>query len=298
MPDRITVLLKINGELYKALSILFSSRDASFFVYDHFKDEKGSRGVFPSVHLLKSKGDVMPAPGEPEVVEDGSQVKVSFHPNRVYLKSRGEKSEEKHLWDEAKPQPFNKKGYRFHMIYSPPPPEALPLFGRKSRKGEEVIEVPWSSSARPEISLYEFADEIKDTARCDILPKYQQCFLIAGDDLHPTIALHVKETGGANPDIWRPMFGIFARVLKKRPIKRTDLERIIAYNQLSYDISSIPDDDVITNFQMKEMPDGDIALIVEHTGTADLPLGRLNGIKRAFYSCLALVKRVFGNKQG
>lgn len=272
MPDRITVLLKIDGKLYKTLSVSFSKMDASFFVYDHFCDERGGRCVFPMTHLLKTKGAVAIAPGEPTVVEDGSQMKVSFHPTRIYLKSRGANDEQRHYWDEAEPQPFNKQGYRFHMIYSPPPPAALPIFEREIRGGEEIIEVPWSSKSRPEISLYEFARECVGGARCEALPKFQQCYLVQGDDLRPAIAVHVKETEGANPEIWAPMFGVFAKVLKRNIIKRKDLEAIIAYNHLPYDISSIPDDAIITDFQIREAPDGDNALTVNYEGDIEPPL--------------------------
>lgn len=261
---RITIALKINGVKYKVLSIAFSSVDASFFVYDHFKDESSPRNVFPMTHLLKVRGEVHNAPGTPVLAENGGQMKISFHPTRVYLKSRGEADEQKHYWDEASPQPFNRSGYRLHLIYSPPPKEFLPKLTREARNGERFMEFQWSSEKRPEISLYEFDPGFGSEPKCETLPPSGACVIIPADDFHSALGIHLKETQGENPTVWRPLTGVFARVLKKRPLTGKDLGQIIDYNGLNYDISSIPETDIITNFQIIEDPVGERRLLVEH----------------------------------
>ena len=121
----------------------------------------------------------------------------------------------------------------------------------------------WESPYCPQISLYELADGF-DTPQIDtLLPPALDHRLIASDGVHPAIVLHLKATEG-QPGVWLPHTGIFGRVIRREAITKTKLQDIIKQNGLSYDISSIPDDALISDFKIMDADSDNERLEITH----------------------------------
>lgn len=248
MVKRYTVLLRIEGQSYKFLSIHLGN-DPSFYIYTHHIDERSPLQVANSTPLLKSKARVTPSSQDSTTSERGDQTHFSIHPqgNRLYLKKHAEGGVQQHLIEECELQHFNKNHFRLHMILTPGPPSYLPKYNRKTvRKDEELVVFEWESPYCPQISLYELDDGF-DVPRIDsVLPPAHDIRVITSDGVHSALALHLKSTAG-QPNVWLPRFGIFARVISREDITKSRLQEILNQNGLSYDISSIPDHALISD---------------------------------------------------
>ena len=244
------VILKIENKLYKFLSILFAGKDASYFVYNHLKEENSPITIAESIHLLKSSGKFRVDNFKKNISNKGSQIHLSIHPKRLYLKKRSKKGKEEHLMEESEPQPFNKDNFRLHCVFTPAPPLYLPLFDPRSvKKNEKAVIFDWKSRYCPQVSIYELNSNFNIKKTEEILPKSISHKLILADGIHPAIVLHLKETGG-DPDIWEPNCAIFGKIIHKNPISKAKLQEIIKYNELNFDISSIPNNAIITDYKI------------------------------------------------
>lgn len=251
MHKRIIVLLKIEEEYYKFLSILFSQKDASYFVYNHLINEAAPLLVAEPFHLLKTSGNFKTDSLQKRQSDNGQQTHLSFHPTRIYLKKRGIDGKEEHLIDEYEPQPFNKEGFRLNALFTPAAKEFLPRYNLKTKNSEELIVFEWENELCPQISLYEFSSKIDMDKAVNILPDNITIQVIQSDGVHPTIALHLRTTNG-NPGVWASNLGIFGKIIKKKPISKADLQKIIDYNGVKFDISSLPDNAIITDYKVEE----------------------------------------------
>ncbi len=247
MRKRIIVLLKTNNILYKFLSIFQNKSDSSFYIYQHIKDEKSPINVGDSFHLLKPSGNFDTSKIRKKIEKDGDRVHLSIHPNRIYLKRLNKDGTKEHLIEEYEPQPFNIDHFRLHAIFTPPPISHMKEYS--SRKNTTEIIFFWDSLMCPQVSIYELGSKFALKKVSKILPLGDKIEVIPSDGIHPTIALHLKSTNGT-PGVWRPNCGIFAKVVKKKPISKQELQEIIKYNKLGFDISSIPDNAVITDFKI------------------------------------------------
>lgn len=264
MAKRYTVLLRIEGQCYKFFSI-FLNKDPSFYIHQHLLDESSPIDVGESLALLKARGRVTPNPPM-TTSEIGSQSHISIHPkgNRLYSKTRGKGGVEQHFFEEAELQRFNKKNFRLHLIQTPAPPSHLPKHdGESVKKDEELVVFDWGSPLCPQISLYELANAFDYDQIDTLLAPSLDRRLIASDGVHPAIVLDLKATKG-QPGVWLPVTSIFARVISREAITKEKLQEIIKQNGLSYDILSIPDTDVITDFKIVDADSDDERLVVNH----------------------------------
>ena len=250
MKKRIRVVLKIGNKFYKFLSILFAGKDGSYFVYNHLKEENSPIAITESIHLLKGSGEFRVDNFKKKISSKGSQIHLSIHPKRLYLKKRSEGGKEEHLMEESEPQSFNKDGFKLHCVFTPAPPLYLPLFNPQSvKKNEEAVIFDWKSRYCPQISIYELNSNFNIGRIVEILPRSINHKLIPADSIHPAIILHLKETDGS-PDVWKPNCVIFGKIVHKNPISKAKLQEIIKYNELSFDISSIPNNAIITDYKI------------------------------------------------
>lgn len=247
MRQRIIILLKINNTLYKFLSIFQNKSDPSFYIYQHIKEEKSPITVGDSFHLLKSSGTFNTGIIRKKIEKDGDRVHLSIHPNRIYLKRLNKNGSKEHLIEEYEPQPFNVNDFRLHAIFTPPPTSHMSDYNSKKNTTEVVF--PWNSTMCPQISIYELGRKFNLKKVSKVLPPGDKVEVIPSDGIHPTIALHLKPTNG-DPGVWRPNCGIFGKVVRKRPVSKKELQEIIKYNELNFDISSIPDNAVITDYKV------------------------------------------------
>lgn len=265
MPKRYTVLLRIENRHYKFFSIFFGG-DSSFYVYSHLLDESSPLLVGETLPLLKSKGSVSFNYQNATLSDGGNQTHISIHPkgNRLYLKKRAEGDTQQHLLEEAELQPFNKNNFRLHLIQTPAPPSHLPEHdGTSVRRDEELLVFGWESEYCPQVSLYELAADF-DVAQIDtLLPPALDYKLIGSDGVHSAIVLQLKATQG-QPGVWRPNTGIFARVIRRGAITPSKLQDIIKRNGLNYDVSSLPDDAVITDYKIVDSDSDNPGLVVTH----------------------------------
>ena len=246
MRKRTIVLLNINNTLYKFLSIFYSKKDSSYYLYQHMLDETGPLEIAEPFHLLSSSGNFPTNRLKKDIEQNGHLVHLSIHPTRLYLKKRSNHGKEEHLMAEVEPQSY-KNGSRLHCIFTPAPTTHLEVYSTTKKKaGEDLIIFQWSSPQMPQISIYELENEVVAKA----LPPGSEVKMINSDGLHPIIALHLRVTSEPGP--WRPNCGIFGRILKKDPISKSELQRIISYNNAPFDISSLPDNVIINDYKIKE----------------------------------------------
>lgn len=239
------MLLKIDNVHYKFLSIFYSKKDPSYYLYNHLKDKKGSLVVTEPFHLLSTSGSFSPDALKNNLVEDGDSVHLSVHPTRLYLKKRTKEGKEEHLIEEQEPQPFNESGFRLHCVFTPGSIMALEICDPSTKKNnEELIIFEWVSSLCPQISVYEL-----NNLPNIVLPEGLAIKIIDSDGLHPQVALHLKAISG-DIGIWRPSCVVFGKIIKKAPITKAQLEKIISYNKAGFDISSIPDDAIISDYKI------------------------------------------------
>ena len=252
MHKKIVVLLKIKEDYYKFLSIFYSSKDGSYFLYSHLINEETPLLIAEPFRLLKTFGNFSTSKLKKHVTENGQQVHLSIHPKRLYLKKRSVKGKEEHLMEEVEPQPFNKEGFRLHCVFTPAAREYLPKYELTSKKkDEELITFEWKDVLCPQISLYELSKDFNITRTSEILPGNVDIRTIQADELHPAIALHLRATNG-DPGIWKSNCAIFGKSINKRSITKTELQKIIAYNKVGFDISSLPDDAIIHDYKIVE----------------------------------------------
>lgn len=247
MRRRILVLLNINNILYKFLSIFQNESDPSFYIYQHTKDEKSPITVGNSFHLLKSSGTFNTSRIRKKQKKNGDRVHLSIHPKRIYLKRLNRDGSKEHMLEECEPQSFNKKDFRLHATFTPPPISHMGKYS--SRKNTTEVIFPWNTLMCPQISIYELGSRFSLEKVDKILPLGDKIEVIPSDGVHPTIALHLKSTNG-DLGVWRPNCSIFARIVKKKPVSKQELQEIIKYNELNFDISSIPDNAVITDYKV------------------------------------------------
>ena len=206
--------------------------------------------------LLKKKGKISLDGVKDVTTPQGNLVHLSVHPNRLYLKERSKGGVQKHHIEEMTPQAFNARDFRLICVLTPPPFELLPEF--QQRKGEEKIVFDYEDDICPQISVYEINESFNPDSIKKAIP----------DDYEYRIVRHVvlglRKTQG-EPGVWRPNMAFFGKVLSRRSIRKKDLERIIGINNVSYDISSIPENDVIENFVVREDEEGRPMLVVEHS---------------------------------
>lgn len=246
MKQRIIVLLKIDNVLYKFLSILQNKSDPSIYIYQHIKDEKSPITIAYSFHLLKTSGNFNTNRLKKRMENDGDRTHLSIHPNRIYLKRLNNDGSKEHLIEEYEPQPFNINGFRLYAIFTPPPPSHMSVYISKKNVREVVF--IWNNPMCPQLSLYELGQSF-DLRKVNILPPSDRVEIIPSDGVHPSVALHLKSTNGT-PGVWMPNCAIFGKVVKKKPISKKELQEVINYNELNFDISSIPDNAVITNYKI------------------------------------------------
>lgn len=246
MKQRIIVLLKTGDTLYKFLSIFQNKSDPSIYVYQHIKDEKSPISIADSFHLLKRSGNFKTDRLRKRIENDGDRTHLSIHPNRIYLKRLNKDGSKEHLIEEYEPQPFNMKGFRLHAIFTPPPVSHMSVYSFKKNVREVVF--VWNNPVCPQISLYELGKNF-DLGKVNRLPPADSIEIIPSDGVHPSVALHLKSTNGS-PGVWMPNCAIFGKVVKKKPISKKELQEIINYNELNFDISSIPDGAVITDYKI------------------------------------------------
>ena len=246
MRQRIIVLLKINNALYKFLSILQNKIDSSIYVYQHIKDEESPVIVAESFHMLKTSGNFNTNRLRKWFKNDGGRTHLSIHPNRIYLKRRNKDGSKEHLIEEYEPQPFGINNFRLHAIFTPPPLSHMSQYNSKKNISEVVF--IWDSLMCPQISLYELGRDF-DLRKIGILPPADKIEIVPSDGFHPAIALHLKSTNGT-PGVWMPNCAIFGKAIKKEPISKQELQKIICYNELNFDISSIPDNVIITDYKV------------------------------------------------
>ncbi|MEK7546807.1 MAG: hypothetical protein AAB536_01355 [Patescibacteria group bacterium] len=251
MRKRIIVLLKTKKDYYKFLSIFYSGKDGSYFLYNHLADEKTPLDVAEPFHLLRSFGDFSTNKLKKRVVENGEEIHLSIHPKRLYLKRRSIGSKEEHLIEEVEPQPFNEHGFRLHCVFTPAPREYLPKYNLATkRESEDLIIFEWESVQCPQISFYELSVELDFTRVSEILPQSIAVKTVKAEKNHHAIALHLQVTNG-DPGVWHPNCIIFGKIIQKKPIDKTELQRIITYNEAGFDISSLPDDAVIHDYKVQ-----------------------------------------------
>ncbi len=251
MKKRITVLLNNTGPLYKSLSAFQNNSDARSYIYQHMKDEKSSVTVANSLHLLRASCNFSTDGIDKRLEKDGDRIHLSLHPNRIYLKRSNTTGSKEHLIEEYEPQPFNKDGFKLHVIYTPPPITHMEEYRSKPVKNslEEII-FDWDSDMCPQVSIYELSENFPLGDVEKTLPPASKLKSIASDGTHPTLVLHLRTTDG-DPGVWRPQCGIFGKVVKKKPISKGDLQKIIEYNGLKIDISSLPDNAIISDYKME-----------------------------------------------
>jgi hypothetical protein len=251
MHKRIIVLLRIQEEYYKFLSILYSQKDASYFLYSHLIDEKSPFLIAEPFRLLKIAGNFSTGKLKKTTIDNGQQVHLSIHPLRIYLKKRSINGKEEHLIDEYEPQPFNREGFRLHCFFTPAAKDFLPKHKLTVRKDEELVIFEWESLLCPQVNLYELSSNFDIHRVHKILPEGADIRIIQADKLHPAIALHLRATNG-DPGVWRSNCYIFGKVLKKKPISKSELQRIIDYNEANFDISSLPENAIIHDYKIEE----------------------------------------------
>jgi hypothetical protein len=250
MKKRIIVVLKIADNYYKFFSILFSNKDASYFIYNHLKDESSSLEIAEPFHLLKTVGRLFTNGFKKELSDNGDSVHISIHPNRIYVKKRTKNDKETHLIEETIPQPFNKDNLRLHCLLTPAPYLYLPIYDLISKKiGEKIIIFKWDSQYCPQVSLYELNNDFKIAEVEKIIPGKIE--IIPAENQHSAIVLQIRETMG-DPGVWKSNCGIFGKILNKKPISKSELRRIISYNDLDFDISSLPNSAIISDYKVEE----------------------------------------------
>lgn len=250
---KVIITLVINGKQYRFITIIFSKKDQSYYIYQHIKDETSPLLISKPVHLLKTVGKILLANFKKTKSDEGNYTHLSIHPTRIYVKKRKEGAKEEHLIQETEPQPFNNSHFRLHCVITPPPPSHLPLLNIKKAKPDEVIDFGWSELVCPQVSVYEIREGFNKNRIKEFWPDTRDYKILKIDDSHPTLLLHLKATQGT-PGIWASQVGIFGKILKQCPLTKGKLQEIIKYNNLHYDISSIPDDAVITDVKSSDNP--------------------------------------------
>lgn len=227
-----------------------SKKDASFYIYQHIKDEKSPITVGDSFHLLKTSGTFNTSRVRKRTEKDGDRVHLSIHPNRIYLKRLNRDGSKEHLIEEYEPQPFNLNDFRLHAIFTPPPISHMGEHkSKRTKKNTTEIIFLWSKPVCPQISVYELGRKFDLKKVGEILPPGDKVEVIPSDGIHPAIVLHLKSTNG-DPGVWKPNCGILGKVVKKKPISKQELQEIIKYNELNFDINSTPDNAVITDYKI------------------------------------------------
>jgi hypothetical protein len=253
MYKRAIILLKIKDSYYKFLSIFYSDKDESYFLYNHLIKEEAPLLIAEPFHLLKTVGKFFTHKLKRTVSENGNLTHISIHPLRIYLKKRSSGGREEHLLEEMEPQPFNKEGFRLHCIFTPPLPIYLPSYDvqQKKRADTELVVFNWDNQYCPQVSLYELNQHFDIAKAKNILSKAEEIKIISSGGIHPKLCLHLRATNG-DPGVWGSNFSIFGKIIKKRPVSKSELERIISYNGLNFDISSLPDEAIITDYKFEE----------------------------------------------
>lgn len=252
MKDRTVVVLGLNDSLFKFLSVFRNKKDASFYIHQHIIDEKIPLAIAKPIRLLRSQGNIDLRKIKKVEESSGQEFHLSVHPNRLYLKRTNADGSRDHLMEEVIPQQF-KEGYRLHAIFTPPPPTFMEKY--RPKDSEENIIFEWNSDMCPQISIYELNDKLSNSSFIKMKPEAKKIEFINSDGLHPTIALEIRSTDG-EAGIWMPNCAIYGKVVKKGPISKEKLQEIIDYNSLKFDISSIPDGAVITDYKIR-YPDDD-----------------------------------------
>lgn len=251
MRQRIVILLKIDNVFYKFLSIFQNKSDASFYIYQHIKDEKSPVKIAESFHLLKTAGNFNTDVLEKRLEKNGDRIHLLIHPNRIYLKRVNADGSKEHLIEEYEPQPFNKADFRLRALFTPPPVSRMEKYNvQKNKKGVEEVAFSWKKLTCPQISVYELGEKFSLKQINNLLPPGDEIITIPTDGIHPAIGLHLKSTNGGL-GVWRPNCGIFGKIVKKKPISKQELQKIIKYNELNFDVSSLPDNAIITDYKIE-----------------------------------------------
>lgn len=246
MKRRTVIALELGGSLFKFLSIFRNKKDTSFYIHQHIIDERMPLTIAKPVRLLRLNGNINLRKIKKVEESSGQEFHLSVHPSRLYLKRTNTDGSRDHLMEEVIPQQFS-AGYRLHAIFTPPPPLLMEKY--KPRQSEENILFKWSSDMCPQITIYELDDELSPDDFIKIKPDAQKIEYIISDGLHPTIALEIRSTNG-DPGVWTPNCGIYGKVIRKEPTSKEELQEIIDYNSLNFDISSLPDNAVITDYKV------------------------------------------------
>jgi hypothetical protein len=226
-----------------------SGADNSFYVHQHIKDEKSEIDIGKVLPLLRSNAHICLDNVSKTKIDNGGQVKTSFHPKCVHVKKQRTGDCGEYLVDGCKQQPFNKNGFRLLCCLCPAP---ITHMGELTKGNDEVVEFEWSSQRCPQISLYELR-EIPDQKKINkLFPGAVSCKLIPPDGIHPILLLELRETNG-DDKIWLPRLINFVWQIKKFPISKSKLQEILKLNGLNnYDISALPEDAVIQNYKYTE----------------------------------------------
>jgi hypothetical protein len=188
-----------------------SQKDGSFFVYQHLKEENSPLNVGSrAISKLPSKEYFRDIPAKTHA--DGSNVHLSFHPNRIYVKRRSKGGSTEHLFEEAEPQKFNKYGWRLNCILTPPPPSHMPIL--RESKDNHIVVFDWEHAVCPQVSILEFKPGVDWRSKISTLEKAEKYYFIETDGMHPTIALQLRKTNGED-GAWYPNCCFFYRVVKK-----------------------------------------------------------------------------------
>jgi len=245
---RRTIVLKINNRFHKFLSIFFSEKDDSFYVITHLTEKSAPFLISDPIHLLRNEGNLTLERTQSKIEINGDKTHISFHPKRIYLKHYPTGGGSNHLIEEFEPQRFNDNNFRLLGIITPPVIEFLPVI--KNEEDKNILTFDWDSEYCPQISIYEVKNNFTEKDIKSILSDGEQCHIIKLNEDKPLVLLQIKSTNG-DPGVWEHNIGIFGKLINKNPISREELERIIKYNNLNFDISSIPENNLITNYKIE-----------------------------------------------
>jgi hypothetical protein len=245
---RILVLLRVHNIDYKFLSII--RKKSGFYLHDHIARESVPLSIAEPFHMLRPSGEFNVKGLRRHLVEGGHQAHLSIHPARLYLKKRSAGGKEEHLMDEVVPQRFSVHGHRLHCVWTPAPVRYLTPYNLHSQKSnEELITFEWNSSQCPQLSIYELKNNFRPSVVQHGLPPAAQVWITEFGGVHPSLLLHLKPTQG-DPNAWLPSCSIFGNIINRKPISKRQLQRIIDYNGVNFDVSSLPDNALIQDFSV------------------------------------------------
>ncbi len=251
MKRRINVLLEIEGKLYRFLKIASTAHDPSYYIYDYVLGENIPFVVADPVTLLKAKGRISTSGVPRHQIEESDYHHMALHRDRIYLKKNTREGTQEHLTAEARPQPFNKLGYRLISIFTPAPPTYLPIHSYSKQRDEDVIFHP-ERQYIPQINLYQLTAETKVKKMLASLPLVLESHLIPGDSSHLPIVLTLTKTDDFVGAPWLPTCSVFGSLVNKPQFTKQQLQQMLKINGLSFDISVLPDDAIITEVVYSE----------------------------------------------